>query len=161
MHMPEYVMENITGSSGTIKSPYFPTLPYESNSDYRWNIFTNSNSTIRLHFAFFDTQEGFDYIYVSWWNEYEYLLSSNKFWNRKRDSLTRKLTYCLFVLGLWRTYDEFQLANGENGNFFHAFRSDVIHESNTRQICIGWWLHFTLRISRFVLGSLNPALQGR
>ncbi|KAI9558686.1 hypothetical protein GHT06_015475 [Daphnia sinensis] len=61
MHMPEYAVVNMTaGSSGTIKSPYFPVLPYEGNSDYRWNIHADSNSTIRLLFAFFDTQAGSD-----------------------------------------------------------------------------------------------------
>ncbi|XP_045028181.1 LOW QUALITY PROTEIN: deleted in malignant brain tumors 1 protein [Daphnia magna] len=65
MHIPEYAVVNMTaGSSGTIKSPYFPVLPYEGNSDFRWNIHADSNSTIRLLFAFFDTQEGSDYIYV-------------------------------------------------------------------------------------------------
>ncbi|XP_057368778.1 uncharacterized protein LOC130689856 [Daphnia carinata] len=64
MHIPEYAVVDMNGLSGTIKSPYFPVLPYEGNSDYRWNIHADSNSTIRLQFAFFDTQEGSDYIYV-------------------------------------------------------------------------------------------------
>lgn len=91
MHIPEYAVVNMTaGSSGTIKSPYFPVLPYEGNSDFRWNIHADSNSTIRLLFAFFDTQEGSDYIYVSEQNEVEC-----------RNSQTWKLNRCSF----FKVYD--------------------------------------------------------
>lgn len=102
MHIPEYAVVNMTaGSSGTIKSPYFPVLPYEGNSDFRWNIHADSNSTIRLLFAFFDTQEGSDYIYVSEQNEVE--CRNSQTWKLNRCSFLRCMTDLRWIPALsWR-----------------------------------------------------------
>jgi hypothetical protein len=51
------------GSSGTIESPNYPAA-YPNSHDYRWNIVTSPGTKIRLLFAFFKTQEKFDFVTV-------------------------------------------------------------------------------------------------
>ena len=56
---------NLIGMIGTIKSPNYPASSYPNSSDYRWKIVTNPKTSIRLLFAFFETQEKFDFVSVS------------------------------------------------------------------------------------------------
>jgi CUB/sushi domain-containing protein len=49
---------------GTIKSPNYPASSYPNSSDYRWKIVTQPNTSIRLQFALFETQEKFDFVSV-------------------------------------------------------------------------------------------------
>ncbi|XP_045027864.1 cubilin-like [Daphnia magna] len=51
------------GSNGIIKSPNYP-LVYSHLSDCRWNIDVKSGLKIRLLFAFFETQDQADFLYV-------------------------------------------------------------------------------------------------
>lgn len=53
----------LTGSSGTIKSPLYPNS-YPHLSDCRWKIVTPAGTKIRLLFALFETQEERDYVFV-------------------------------------------------------------------------------------------------
>ena len=55
----------LVGMIGTIKSPNYPVSSYPNSSDYRWKIVTQPNTSIRLLFAFFETQEKFDFVSVS------------------------------------------------------------------------------------------------
>ncbi len=55
--------EIIVESSGTIESPNYPAA-YPNSYDYRWNIVTSPGTKIRLLFAFFKTQEKFDFVTV-------------------------------------------------------------------------------------------------
>jgi hypothetical protein len=52
------------GTSGTIKSPNYP-LHYPHLTDCRWTITVKPGSKVRLLFAFFETQEGADFVSVS------------------------------------------------------------------------------------------------
>ncbi|EFX72252.1 hypothetical protein DAPPUDRAFT_59268, partial [Daphnia pulex] len=49
--------------SGTIKSPNYP-MPYPHLTDCRWTIRVKPGSKVRLLFAFFETQQGVDFISV-------------------------------------------------------------------------------------------------
>ncbi|KAK4011020.1 hypothetical protein OUZ56_020140 [Daphnia magna] len=51
------------GSNGIIKSPNYP-LVYSHLSDCRWNIDVKPGLKIRLLFAFFETQDQADFLYV-------------------------------------------------------------------------------------------------
>ncbi|XP_046456998.1 uncharacterized protein LOC124204036 isoform X2 [Daphnia pulex] len=51
------------GTSGTIKSPNYPML-YPHLTDCRWTISVKPGSKVRLLFAFFETQEGSDFLSV-------------------------------------------------------------------------------------------------
>ncbi|EFX72247.1 hypothetical protein DAPPUDRAFT_227615 [Daphnia pulex] len=51
------------GTSGTIKSPNYPML-YPHLTDCRWTINVKPGSKVRLLFAFFETQEGSDFLSV-------------------------------------------------------------------------------------------------
>nr|CAH0107914.1 unnamed protein product [Daphnia galeata] len=55
---------DLVGMIGTIKSPNYPASSYPNSSDYRWKIVTNPKTSIRLLFAFFETQEKFDFVSV-------------------------------------------------------------------------------------------------
>jgi len=59
--------KHFTESSGTINSPNYPEA-YPKSSDCRWNITTTSGSAIQLLFAFFQTKEKSDFVYVIIWN---------------------------------------------------------------------------------------------
>ena len=52
------------GTSGTIKSPNYP-LHYPHLTDCRWTFTVKPGSKVRLLFAFFETQEGADFVSVS------------------------------------------------------------------------------------------------
>nr|CAH0109675.1 unnamed protein product [Daphnia galeata] len=54
---------DFVGMVGTIRSPNYPAS-YPNSSDYRWKIVTQPNTSIRLLFAFFETQEKFDFVSV-------------------------------------------------------------------------------------------------
>nr|CAH0109679.1 unnamed protein product [Daphnia galeata] len=54
---------DLVGMVGTIRSPNYPAS-YPNSSDYRWKIVTQPNTSIRLLFAFFETQEKFDFVSV-------------------------------------------------------------------------------------------------
>ncbi|XP_046645173.1 CUB and sushi domain-containing protein 3-like isoform X1 [Daphnia pulicaria] len=49
--------------NGIIKSPNYPLL-YPNVTDCRWSIEVDPSSKVRLLFAFFETQEGADFLYV-------------------------------------------------------------------------------------------------
>jgi hypothetical protein len=51
-------------SNGIIKSPNYP-LVYPNATDCRWSINVEPSLKVRLLFAFFETQEGADFLYVS------------------------------------------------------------------------------------------------
>ncbi|XP_046648599.1 tolloid-like protein 2 isoform X1 [Daphnia pulicaria] len=53
----------LEGTSGTIKSPNYPKV-YPNLTDCRWTISVTPGSKVRLLFAFFETQEGADFISV-------------------------------------------------------------------------------------------------
>lgn len=55
---------DLVGMIGTIKSPNYPASSYPNSSDYRWKIVTNPNTSIRLLFVLFETQEKFDFVSV-------------------------------------------------------------------------------------------------
>nr|CAH0102785.1 unnamed protein product [Daphnia galeata] len=52
----------VAGSSGTIESANYPST-YPNSHDYRWHIVTEPGTKVQLLFAFFKTQEGFDFVY--------------------------------------------------------------------------------------------------
>jgi cubilin len=54
----------VAGSSGTIASANYPST-YPNSHDYRWHIVTEPGTKVQLLFAFFKTQEGFDFVFVS------------------------------------------------------------------------------------------------
>ena len=60
---PVQTTTDLIGMVGTIKSPNYPAS-YSNSSDYRWKIVTKPNTSIRLLFAFFETQEKFDFVSV-------------------------------------------------------------------------------------------------
>jgi hypothetical protein len=47
-----------------LKSPNYPAT-YPDSSDFRWNIVTAPLTKIQLLFALLETQEEFDFLYVS------------------------------------------------------------------------------------------------
>jgi hypothetical protein len=51
------------GTTGKIESPNYPAA-YPNSYDYRWNIITSPGTKIQLLFAFFKTQEMFDFVQV-------------------------------------------------------------------------------------------------
>lgn len=55
--------QQLTESTGTVNSPNYPA-PYPKSSDCYWTITTAPGSAIRLLFAFFQTQEKRDFVYV-------------------------------------------------------------------------------------------------
>jgi len=55
--------KSLAGMIGTIKSPNYPAA-YPDSSDYRWKIFTEPGTSVRLLFALFETQDKFDYVFV-------------------------------------------------------------------------------------------------
>jgi CUB/sushi domain-containing protein len=54
---------DLVGMIGTIKSPNYPAS-YSNSSDYRWKIVTQPNTSIRLLFVLFETQEKYDFVSV-------------------------------------------------------------------------------------------------
>jgi hypothetical protein len=60
---PVQTTTDLIGMVGTIKSPNYPAS-YSNSSDYRWKIVTNLNTSIRLLFVLFETQEKFDFVSV-------------------------------------------------------------------------------------------------
>ncbi|XP_046654233.1 uncharacterized protein LOC124345136 isoform X1 [Daphnia pulicaria] len=55
--------EEVMGTTGKIESPNYPAA-YPNSYDYRWNIITSPGTKIQLLFAFFKTQEMFDFVLV-------------------------------------------------------------------------------------------------
>jgi cubilin len=55
--------EVVMGTTGKIESPNYPAA-YPNSYDYRWNIITSPGTKIQLLFAFFKTQEMFDFVLV-------------------------------------------------------------------------------------------------
>jgi cubilin len=58
--------ETVAGSSGTIASANYPST-YPNSHDYRWHIVTEPGTKVQMVFAFFKTQEGFDFVFVSFY----------------------------------------------------------------------------------------------
>lgn len=55
--------KHFEGTSGTIKSPNYPSH-YSHLTDCRWSISLTPGSKVRLLFAFFETQDGADFVSV-------------------------------------------------------------------------------------------------
>ena len=60
---PRSCQNHLTESSGTIRSPNYPSF-YPASSDCRWNIQVESGFHIRLFFGIFEMQSGHDTLYV-------------------------------------------------------------------------------------------------
>ena len=63
---PHCNKEQLTESSGAINSPNYSAV-YPKSSDYHWTIKTAPGTFIRLLFAFFQTQENRDFVYVTFY----------------------------------------------------------------------------------------------
>jgi hypothetical protein len=94
--------EVVMGTTGKIESPNYPAA-YPNSYDYRWNIITSPGTKIQLLFAFFKTQEMFDFVLV---RELRFFL---KILNLKNLRLSRHI----ICVGVRRVYSEFTAASRE------------------------------------------------
>ncbi len=133
-------------NTGIIRSPNYPA-PYHKSSDCRWTITTAPGTTIRLLFAFFETLEKRDFVYV-----YRSILL-----NISYDNIYHLFYY--FYTGVWRTDSLSRIAAGAQWKRLYAPGSKLFQQPDSCQIrIIECWRVRIQWISSSLLGisSIRP-----